>query len=152
MRLLLVLALLCWAPPALAIEAGEMFADPAEEARAREIGRQLRCLKCRNQSIFDSNAGFAQDMRNVVRERMVAGDSDDEILSYMYDRFGDYVLLKPRLSGGTVLLWATPVVLLAVAGLGFGAYLRRGHVAGSEETLSSEDRAAARALLERTEG
>ena len=110
--------------PAWAINPGEMFEDPAMEARAREIGRELRCLVCRNQSIFDSNAGLAQDLREVVRERMIAGDSDEEILSFVQSKFGDYVLLTPPVGSHTALLWATPAVLLILGGLGGLAYMR----------------------------
>ena len=125
MRRLLVLALfLLAALPALAINPGEMFEDPDLEARARDIGRELRCLVCRNQSIFDSNAGLAQDLRAVVRERMVAGDTDAEILAYVQDRFGDYVLLTPPVAAHTAILWSAPLVFLALGVLGGWAYMR----------------------------
>ncbi len=122
MRFLAVLLLT--ATPALAINPAEMFEDPAMEARAREIGRELRCLVCRNQSIFDSNAGLAQDLRVVVRERMIAGDADAEVLAYIHERFGDYVLLTPPVAGHTAALWAAPVVFLLLGGLGGWAYMR----------------------------
>ncbi|MDJ0824660.1 MAG: cytochrome c-type biogenesis protein CcmH [Rhodobacter sp.] len=144
----LVLILMLLAPPAFALDPGEMFADPALEERARAIGRELRCLKCRNQSIFDSNAGIAKDLRVVVRERITAGDSDREILAYVQDRFGDYVLLKPPVAGHTYALWLTPVVLMLVGGLAFAAYMRRPRRA--PEALSEADRAAAQALLKET--
>ncbi len=107
-----------------AIEPLEMFEDSAQEARAREIGQQLRCLVCRNQSIFDSNAGLAYDMRVAVRERMTAGDSDAEVLDYLQERFGDYVLLNPPLSWHTLVLWFSPVVLLLIGGLVVFGYMR----------------------------
>ncbi|MDJ0630782.1 MAG: cytochrome c-type biogenesis protein CcmH [Rhodobacter sp.] len=144
----LILLLLLLAPPAFALDPGEMFADPALEERARAVGRDLRCLKCRNQSIFDSNAGIAKDLRVVVRERIAAGDSDREILAYVQDRFGDYVLLKPPVAAHTYALWLTPPALVLIAGLAFAAYMRKPR--RTPETLSDEDRTAARALLKET--
>ena len=124
MRRIVLLLALVLGSPVWGINPGEMFEDPAMEARAREIGRELRCLVCRNQSIFDSNAGLAQDLREVVRERMVAGDTDEEILSFVQSKFGDYVLLTPPVGSHTALLWATPVVLLLFGGIGGWAYMR----------------------------
>lgn len=147
MRILLMILIL-FAPPALALDADEMFADPALEERARSIGRELRCLKCRNQSIFDSNAGIAKDLRVVVRERITAGDSDREILAFVQDRFGDYVLLKPPVAAHTYALWLAPLALFLIGGLAFSAYMRKPRRAPA--TLSDEDRAAAKALLKET--
>lgn len=155
MRLLLLalaLALFSPAPPAVALEPGEMFADPELEARARELGRQLRCVKCRNQSIFDSNAGIAKDLRVLVRERMELGDSDAEVLAFVQERYGDYVLLKPRVSAETYVLWLAPVAMILVAGAGFAAYMRSRPGAGAAAALSSADRAAAQALLRGKDG
>ncbi|PSL20718.1 cytochrome c-type biogenesis protein [Shimia abyssi] len=148
MRLILsaIFALLV-AMPVWAVDADEMFADPALEERAREVGRQLRCLKCRNQSIFDSNAGIAKDLRVAVRDRMVAGDSDQEILEYVRVRFGDYVLMKPPVEGHTYLLWMTPVVLMLLAGVGFAGYMRGRSSACADHTLSDTDRAEAQRIL-----
>ena len=94
------------APAALALDADEMFKDPTKEERARDIGRQLRCMVCQNQSIFDSNSGLAKDLRVLVRERMEAGDEDGEVLSYISDRYGDYVLLEPRMDAKNAVLVA----------------------------------------------
>ena len=152
MRLLMILALLLIPTSVLAIDADEMFADPAQEERAREIGKQLRCLKCRNQSIFDSNASIAKDLRIVVRDRMRAGDSDAEVLDYIYERYGDYVLLNPRVSSQTAVLWGAPLVLLALSGLGMAFYLRGRSRAKPDTQLSDEDRSAAQAILRGTEG
>ena len=152
MRLLMILALLLMPTGVLAIDADEMFADPAQEERAREIGKQLRCLKCRNQSIFDSNASIAKDLRIVVRDRMRAGDSDAEVLDYIYERYGDYVLLNPRVSGQTAVLWAAPLALLALSGLGMAFYLRGRNRAKPDMQMSDEDRSAAQAILHGTEG
>ena len=132
-RIAILIYLIC-ALPALAIDPGEMFEDPAMEARAREIGRELRCLVCRNQSIFDSNATLAHDLRVVVRERMIAGDSDDEVLAYVHDRFGDYVLLNPPVDTHTYVLWATPFAFLGLGVLGAALYLR-----GRPRALPSAD-------------
>ena len=145
-RLLLLALSLAAAAPAHAIAPEEIFADPAKEARARDIGRQLRCLVCQNQSIFDSTAGLARDLRMVVRERIEAGDGDAEILAFVADRYGDYVLLEPPVKGSTYALWAAPVVFLAgAAGLG-GAYLRRRRVV-PDAALGEADSEAAQRLL-----
>jgi cytochrome c-type biogenesis protein CcmH len=126
-RLALALALLAGlAGPALAVEPGERLADPALEARARALGQVLRCLVCRNQSIDDSNADLAHDLRVLVRERLAAGDSDQQVLDYLRARYGDYVLLEPPVERTTYLLWFGPgAVLLAAAAVVFGLARRR---------------------------
>jgi len=143
----LIVLLLALAPaPVVALDAAEMFADPAKEARTREIGQQLRCLVCQNQSIFDSNAGLARDLRMVVRERIEAGDDDTAILEFIAGRYGDYVLLKPPVKRETYALWAAPAAFL-LASLGLGAaYLRRRRPVA--DSLSEADRAEARRLLQ----
>ncbi|WP_406645832.1 cytochrome c-type biogenesis protein CcmH [Aliisedimentitalea scapharcae] len=148
-RFLTFIALiLSLATGALALDSEEMFTDPAQEARARDIGRQLRCLKCRNQSIFDSNAGLARDLRVVVRERMDAGDSDQQVLDYVHERFGDFVLLNPPVSPKTYALWAAPVLLVLMSIAGAAVYLRqRPTLRTSSGALSDADRAEARKLL-----
>ncbi len=138
MRTILILLMLMGAP-ALALEPGEMFTDTALEERARYIGRQLRCVKCRNQSIFDSNAGIARDLRVVVRERITAGDSDGEILDYVSARYGDYVLLKPPVAAHTYALWLAPFALLLAGGLALTLSLRR--VAQRSAAQADADRA-----------
>ncbi len=138
MRTILILLMLMGAP-ALALEPGEMFTDTALEERARYIGRQLRCVKCRNQSIFDSNAGIARDLRVVVRERITAGDSDGEILDYVSARYGDYVLLKPPVAAHTYALWLAPFALLLAGGLALALSLRR--VAQRSAAQADADRA-----------
>ncbi len=143
----LALALaLTLAPGARALDAAEMFDDPAREARARDIGRELRCLVCQNESIFDSNAGLARDLRVLVRERMDAGDSDAEVLAYVAERYGDFVLLKPRVTGQTLVLWGAPAIFLL---LGAGAVLayHRGRRRAPAAALSSEERLEAQRLL-----
>ena len=142
----LVLALLAGATPALALNPDEMFADPAKENRARDIGRQLRCLVCQNQSIFDSNAGLAYDLRVLVRERIDAGDTDRDVLRYVSGRYGDYVLLEPKMDAKNAVLWATPALGLAVA-VGIALLYLRGRKRPAAMSLSDEDRLAAQKLL-----
>jgi len=109
----LLLALIL-AVPAAAAGTDEILADPLLEQRARDISAGLRCLVCQNQSIDDSDADLARDLRLLVRERLVAGDSDAEVQQFVVDRYGEYVLLNPRLGTHTILLWiAAPVLLLA---------------------------------------
>jgi len=101
--------------PARAVEPEEVLADAALEARARAISRELRCVVCQSQSIDDSNAPLAKDMRLIVRERLVAGDSDQEVFQFLASRYGDYVLLKPPVQSNTLFLWAAPAVILLIA-------------------------------------
>ncbi|MEM9494459.1 MAG: cytochrome c-type biogenesis protein [Pseudomonadota bacterium] len=113
------------AAPALAsIEPDEVLADPVLEERAREIGRELRCVTCQSQSIEDSAAPLAKDLRRLVRERLVAGDSDDEIVAHVTERYGDYVRLRPRISVGTIFLWGAPLLALGLGGLALAAFFR----------------------------
>lgn len=108
-----------------AVEPDEVLADPVLEARAIEISRNLRCVVCQSQSIDESNAPLAKDMRLLVRERLSAGDGDEEIYRYLVERYGDYVLLKPPVQQNTILLWAAPALIFAAAGLGAGFFLMR---------------------------
>ncbi len=103
--------------PVAAVEPDEVMADPRLEARARNLSSELRCLVCQNQSIDDSNAPLARDLRLIVRERLKAGDSDERIMNYLVARYGTFVLLRPPVERSTLLLWATPILLLALAGL-----------------------------------
>jgi len=120
----LALALLA-AVPALAVQPDEILSDPALEARARTLSRELRCMVCQNQSIDDSDAPLARDLRILVRERLQAGDSDAQVLGFLTARYGEFVLLKPRLSWRTSLLWITPLVLLFAGGAALWFALRR---------------------------
>ncbi|WP_404381678.1 cytochrome c-type biogenesis protein [Caenispirillum salinarum] len=116
---LLALALALSAPgPAWAVLPDERLENPVLETRARDISKNLRCLVCQNQSIDDSEADLARDLRILVRERLVAGDSDDEVIAFVVDRYGDYVLLTPPVKGTTILLWAAPILLAGAAGAG----------------------------------
>ncbi len=111
---------LAMAGPAVAVEPDEILSDAQLEARARTLSSELRCLVCQNQSIDDSNAPLARDLRLIVRERLKAGDSDDRVLQYVVSRYGTFVLLRPPVERSTLLLWATPMLLLALAGLLLG--------------------------------
>src|SRR5690349_5822349 len=125
--LALLLALLAAAPAALAAvgdPAGQL-PDPALEARAEAIGRELRCLVCQNQSIEDSDADLARDLRRIVREQVASGQSDRAVKDYLHDRYGDFVLLRPPFTAATALLWATPALALLGGGLLILARLRR---------------------------
>jgi cytochrome c-type biogenesis protein CcmH len=126
--LLLVLALLVWAPAFswAAVQPDEMLRDPALEARARTLSQQLRCMVCQNESIDDSDAPLAHDLRVLVRERLQAGDSDAQVLDFLVARYGEFVLLKPRLSWRTAILWGLPPgLLLTGVGLLVVALARR---------------------------
>ncbi len=147
-RLFLILCLMGLVAPAWSIAVDTPLDDPALEARARAIHKQLRCLVCQNQSIEDSNAALARDLRMLVRERIVAGDSDDAAIRYIVDRYGDWVLLRPPVKGGTVLLWLgpalfliLPIILLVVW------YRRRGPDVTTTAPLSAEEQARLNALL-----
>ncbi|MHA3978710.1 cytochrome c-type biogenesis protein [Halovulum sp. GXIMD14794] len=125
MRLVLTLCLMLMALPAQAVQPDEVLADPALEARARELSKEIRCLVCRNESIDESNADLARDLRILVRERLVEGDSDDEVLSFLVDRYGEYVLLKPRFTAGNAALWLAGPALLLLGGGVAVAFVRR---------------------------
>jgi cytochrome c-type biogenesis protein CcmH len=112
------------AQAAFAVEPSEMLANPALEARAEAIGKQLRCLVCQNESIEDSGADLAHDLRVLIRERLKAGDSDAQAIKYVTYRYGDFVLLKPPVEPATYLLWFSPFVILAVGAAGAWFYLR----------------------------
>ena len=149
-RLFLALALLVvLAAPARAIDPSEILKDPALEARARAIGQELRCVVCQNQSIDDSSAEVARDMRRAVRERLVAGDSNAQVFDFMVARYGDYVLLKPPFKTGTLLLWlGAPLVLLVASAAILLRALRRRALA-PVPPLSDEERERLKTLLGR---
>ena len=122
---ILLCASLLATSPALAVDPDEQLADAAMEARARDISKVLRCVVCQSQSIDDSDAPLAKDLRLLVRERIVAGDSDKEVIDYIRARYGDYVLLKPRLTAATALLWAGPFLVLVLGAAGAVLALRQ---------------------------
>ncbi|HLJ19946.1 MAG TPA: cytochrome c-type biogenesis protein [Stellaceae bacterium] len=113
------------AASALAVEPGERLADPALEARARALSAELRCLVCQNQSIDDSSADLAHDLRVLLRQRLTAGDTDAQVLQFMVRRYGDFILLKPPVQPDTYLLWFGPFAVLALGAAGAAIYLRR---------------------------
>lgn len=121
----LCLALTLWAVPALAVQPDEVLSDPAMEARARTISKELRCLVCRNENIDDSNAELARDLRLLVRERLVAGDTDDEAVDFIVARYGEYVLLNPRARGSNLILYYAGPAMFLFALLAGGLYLRK---------------------------
>jgi cytochrome c-type biogenesis protein CcmH len=126
----------------------EILADPALEQRARALGKELRCLVCQNQSIDDSDADLARDLRRIVRKRLVAGDSDAEIIGFLTARYGDFVLLKPPVKPATWGLWFGPALVLLCAGAGIALYLRRRRRSGPPlPPLSAEERRRLDALL-----
>lgn len=131
--------LLCQGFTALAVEPDEMLADPALEARAREISKELRCLVCQNQSIDDSSADLARDLRILVRQRLVAGDSDEQVIQYVADRYGDFVLLRPPLKPATLTLWLAPPLLLILGVVMSIVYLRRRRLAEAIPSLSMDE-------------
>ena len=140
MRWFVLFVSLCLLSPAYAVQPDEILDDPKLEERAREISKELRCLVCRNESIDDSNAGLARDLRLLVRERLVAGDSDPEVKAYLVDRYGEFVLLKPVFSMANALLWiAGP--LLFVIGLLVSIFYIRSRSPVEATALSSEEKA-----------
>lgn len=123
-----------------------MLANPRLEARARDVGQELRCLVCRNQSIDDSDADLAHDLRLLVRQRIAAGDSNDQVISYLRARYGDFVLLKPPFETVTLLLWLGPGLILLLGGIAVLRFYRRGKEP-SVPPLSAEERRRLATLL-----
>jgi cytochrome c-type biogenesis protein CcmH len=121
------------APPAHAVQPDEIMSNPGQESRARELSRELRCMVCQNQSIDDSDAPLARDLRLLVRERIAAGDSDAQVMDFLVARYGEFVLLKPRLKSHTLLLWLLPPLALAGGGLALWMHGRRRTKAAAEE-------------------
>src|SRR5262249_25340825 len=134
---------------ARAVEPGERLADPALEARARALSSELRCLVCQNQSIDDSNADLAHDLRVLIRERLSAGDSDSQVLQFMVRRYGDFILLRPPVKAETFLLWFGPFAVLALGVLGAALSLRRSRGVSQQAAapLSADERRRLEKLL-----
>jgi cytochrome c-type biogenesis protein CcmH len=135
MRLLPLALLLTLAvgSPAFAVQPDEMLSDQRLEARARDLSRELRCMVCQNQSIDDSDAPLARDLRILVRERLQAGDNDRQIIEFLTARYGEFILLKPRFGPQTVLLWLLPAILLLIGAFGLFVRVRRQRTAGEAE-------------------
>jgi cytochrome c-type biogenesis protein CcmH len=140
------------APAAHAVQPDEIMADPVKEARARDLSRELRCMVCQNQSIDDSEAPLARDLRLLVRERIAAGDSDSQVIDFLVARYGEFVLLKPRFERQTLLLWLLTPLALASGGLALWVHGRRRAKSAamedrSEAKLSAEEEARLRRLM-----
>jgi cytochrome c-type biogenesis protein CcmH len=119
-------------PAAYAVQPDEIMADPAKELRARDLSRELRCMVCQNQSIDDSEAPLARDLRLLVRERIAAGDSDAQVIDFLVTRYGEFVLLKPRVNQHTLLLWLVPPLALLGGGFAMWRYSRRRPKSGDD--------------------
>jgi cytochrome c-type biogenesis protein CcmH len=150
--LLSLACFVCLANPTHAVQPDEVMADPGQESRARDLSRELRCMVCQNQSIDDSDAPLARDLRLLVRERIAAGDSDAQVTDFLVARYGEFVLLKPRLKSHTLLLWLLPPFALAGGGLALWAHSRRRvrSAAAEDESafkLSADEEARIDALL-----
>jgi len=142
------------APRAVAVQPDEVLSDPALETRARTLSKELRCMVCQNQSIDDSDAPLARDLRVLVRERLQAGDSDREVTDFLVARYGEFVLLKPRFSAHTALLWLGPAAVLLIGALGLFVLGRRIRARGKSATpeqakLTASEQARLSDLLDR---
>jgi len=155
-RKLIAISFVVWmaafaAPSARAVQPDEIMADPVKEARARDLSRELRCMVCQNQSIDDSEAPLARDLRLLVRERIAAGDSDSQVIDFLVVRYGEFVLLKPRFERQTLLLWLLTPLALAGGGLALWMHGRRRAKLGgddrSEPRLSAEEEARLQRLI-----
>lgn len=137
---------------AFAVQPDEVLGDPVLESRARTISAELRCMVCQNQSIDDSDAPLAKDLRLIVRERLKAGDSDSQVLDFMVARYGEFVLLRPRMSWRNALLWGAPILVLLLGGLGAVLALRRRSASPPAPHLSAAEEARLKALLAEGDG
>ena len=140
------LALLAVTGLALSVEPDEILKDPALEQRARAISKRLRCLVCQNQSIDDSNAGLARDLRVLVRQRLTKGESNEAVIAFIVARYGDFVLLRPPVKPVTYILWFGPALILLLAGFGAAAFLRRRRVAVAVP-LTDDERKRLKSIL-----
>lgn len=147
--LLAVFAVSLGASPAYALQPHELLDDPVLEQRARDISLGLRCLVCQNQSIDDSDAPLARDLRVLVRERLVAGDSDAEVESFVVARYGDFVLLRPPVNAYTIILWVAPALVLLAGATGIFLAVRRKRVVRTVPALSAEEEEALARILDR---
>ena len=152
--IMLILMAVAPATTAWAVTPDEMLDDPALEARARALSAELRCMVCQNQSIDDSDAPLAHDLRVLLRERLVAGDSDEAVIDFLVARYGEFILLKPRFNPRTALLWLTPALLLVIGGTIALTVFRKRRLtsAGIAADLSDEEEAALKTILSRRDG
>jgi cytochrome c-type biogenesis protein CcmH len=148
---LAICVLLAFAPAAFAVLPSEQLSDPKLEARARQISQELRCVVCQNQTIDDSDAPLAHDLRVILRERLLAGDSDEQAKAYLVKRYGTYVLLKPPFQTNTLLLWLGPFFVLGIGGILVASYLLGRSRLQAAPQLSPDERAKLDDLLEPTE-
>ena len=148
MILRILLLCLALATPALAVQPDEMLDDPALEARARAISRDVRCPVCQGETIDDSNAAISRDLRIIIRERLVAGDSDEEVLDFLVERYGEFILFNPRKSGANLVLWLAGPVMLVIGGAIAVTALRRRKTA-ADAPLSPEEEARLDEILKR---
>ncbi len=149
-KLLLSVLFIVVAFPAFAVNPDEVLKDPTMELRARELSKELRCVVCQNQSIDDSDAELARDLRVLVRDRLVKGDSDDEVLEFIVARYGDFVLLRPPFKGITYLLWLSPILILILGIFGIIAFFKKkAEGAGNSlaKPLSTDEKKRLDALL-----
>ncbi|NOC82280.1 MULTISPECIES: cytochrome c-type biogenesis protein [Ruegeria] len=147
----LVLILMMLATPVFAVQPDEVLDDPVLEQRARDLSAGLRCLVCRNESIDESNADLARDLRVLLRERLMAGDTDEQAIAFIVDRYGEYVLLKPTASGSNLFLWlAGPIMLLIAAAVGLNFLRTRAKARASVDSaaLSEDEKERLRQILE----
>ncbi len=149
MRALVFVFALLLAAPAWAVQPDEVLSDPALEARARALSAELRCLVCRNESIDESHAELARDLRLLVRERLVDGDSDAEVMDFVVDRYGEYVLLRPTMGGSNLLLWLAGPGMLLLAGFGAFVYiLGRRDAPELADALTQDEQSRLKQLLD----
>ncbi|MCJ9428108.1 cytochrome c-type biogenesis protein [Kordiimonas marina] len=143
-RLMVFILCLAFSAPAFAVVADKPLADPAKEAVARSLMKEIRCLVCQNESIDESDADLAKDLRGLIREHVAKGDSPKQIRQFLVDRYGDWVLLKPPVQPSTYLLWGSPFLFLILGGI---AVMRRRVRANAPEPLSAEEEAKLKKLL-----
>jgi cytochrome c-type biogenesis protein CcmH len=147
-----ILVCLLWTGPALALSPEEMLDDPALEARARVLDFEIRCIRCQSEAVASSNAAWAEDARRVIRERILAGDTNAEVKTFFVERYGEFVLMEPPKSGSTLILWlAAPVMAVIALVAGFGFVRGRSKAHASETGLTEDEAARLKDILKRTE-
>ncbi|NKB19865.1 MAG: cytochrome c-type biogenesis protein CcmH [Alphaproteobacteria bacterium] len=148
--IVILFATLAMASTAGAVEPNEILKDPALEQRARALSKDLRCVVCQNQSIDDSNADLARDLRVVVRARLTAGDTDKQVMDFVVARYGEFVLLKPPVNARTMLLWSGPALVLIFGAIGLVSWFRRRGTAASEGLSADEEKRLAALMDDKT--